>query len=58
MSLHAVLVLAALYGSLGFMGLMLDIARRAELQAREAELQARESQVAEVVRRQAAERGR
>ena len=40
------------------MGLMLDIARRAELQAREAELQARESQVAEVVRRQAAERGR
>jgi len=37
---------------------MLDIARRAELQAREAELQARESQVAEVVRRQAAERGR
>ena len=51
-------MLAALYGSLGFMGLMLDIARRAELQAREAELQARESQVAEVVRRQAAERGR
>ncbi len=45
---HAVTVLAALFGSLGFMGLMLDITRRAERRARDA-------QVAESVRREAAE---
>lgn len=53
--LHATLVLAALYGSLGFMGLMLDISRRAEVRAREAEARAREGQVAEAARREAAE---
>lgn len=46
--LHAVAVLGALYGSLGFMGLMLDLSRRAERQARE-------EQVVEAVRREAAE---
>jgi len=46
--LHAVVVVTALYSSLGFMGLMLDITRRAEAQAREA-------QVAEAARRETAE---
>lgn len=47
--LHASAVLSALFGSLGFMGLLLDITRRAELRARDA-------QVAEATRREAAER--
>ncbi len=46
---HATAVLSALYGSLGFMGLLLDITRRAEVRSRE-------GQVAEAVRREAAER--
>ena len=45
---HCAAVLAALYGSLGFMGLMLEITRRAEAQARD-------GQVAEATRRQSAE---
>jgi signal transduction histidine kinase len=45
---HVVVVLAALYGSLGFMGLLLDITRRGEARARE-------NQVAEAARREDAE---
>ncbi len=46
--LHATAALAALYGNLGFVGMVLDITRRAEAGAREA-------QVAESTRREAAE---
>ena len=46
--LHASVVLSALYGSLGFVGLMLDITRRASARSRDA-------QVAETARREAAE---